>query len=462
MYSPKTWSITKRLTISFAASFALIQFSASVYLYWSLQQDILAQNQAELVEHLREVQLVTLDDKSKVIPSPQWQSHVLSREGIYMRILNTHDLIISESHDMVAPSNIFPKPTLPKKAAIWVSPNGKKYMLMATQVASRYPNDSKVIQVALDLSSSEEQFYAYRKKLMGVWLITVFAAIAIGYIGMRQGLSELRQIAQTAERINASHFDEDLSSIHPMPKELKELTTAFDAMITRLRNSFGQLSRFSGDLAHEFRTPLNNLMSATSVILSRQRTIDEYRELIEQSMEQYESMNHLIEAMLFLARAENKEIQQKFQAVDISIEFEKTIDFFEILADEKGISLLKQGNVQFVADPALLRRLLSNLVANAVRYCSKGDTITLKANQPTLNKVILEVIDTGEGIDPKHLPYLFDRFYQVNNSRSDGNVGLGLTIVKSIIELHGGHIKILSKRGIGTIIRMEFPHILQN
>ncbi len=456
------WSITARLTVTFAIAVALIQFGASTYLYWSLKQDILAQNQAELIEHLREVRLVMQDDKSEVAAAPrQWESHVLSREGIYVRILAKNGVTVSESPGMTAPITAFPAPATlssrPRESVRWRSTGGEpEYMLMAAQATSGRSNDVQVIQAALDLTSSDQQFVAYRNKLAGVWLGVVLAAIAIGYAGMRRGLSELRRIAQTAGRINAAHFDERLGD-HPLPKELKELADAFDAMVTRLRDAFGQLARFSADLAHEFRTPLNNLISAASVTLSRPRTADEYRELIERSMEQYDTMSRLIEAMLFLARAENREIQRQFQHVCAAAEFEKIIEFFEALADERGVTLSRQGDASLAADPALLRRALSNLMDNALRHCAKGDTVMLKASQSPSGHVVLEVIDTGEGIDLKHLAHLFDRFYQVDTSRSEGNAGLGLTIVKSIVELHGGHITVSSKPGLGTTFCMRFP-----
>jgi len=462
----RPWSITARLTFAFALCVALIQLGAGIYLYWSVKQDILAQDRDALVDHIREVRLVMSDDKSAPAGlSRQWESHVLSRQGIYVRILTSDGAMVSETAGMATPATAFPPPvgpiTIPRQSIRWQHAIGdQEYMLMSARAVAGRTGNVQVIQAALDLDESERDFAAYLNKLVGVWFGAVLAAIAIGYVGMRRGLSEVRRIAQAAGRINAAHFDERLSN-RPMPAELKELAEAFDAMVSRLRDAFTQLSRFSADLAHEFRTPLNNLISAASVTLSRARTADEYRELIERSMEEYEALNRMIEAMLFLARTENRQIARHVEPISAAAEFAKVMEFFEALAEERGVSLASEGDIRLVADPVLLRRALSNLVANALRHCARGDTILLKATQSPAGQARLQVIDTGEGIDTQHLPHLFDRFSQVDPARSEGNVGPGLTIVKSIADLHGGQITVVSQPGSHTAFTLDLPRAAQ-
>lgn len=462
MRDVRPWSIAARLTIVFAVSVALIQLGASLFLYWSLKHDILEQDRAALVEDLREVRLIMSGDKpAQTAPFRRWVSHVLPREGVYVRILGANGKALSETPGMPVPAAAFPVPVefsnLPRDPVRWHEPgNGRELMLMAAYAASGNADGSQVIQAALDLDSSEREFIAYRNKLAGVWLGVVLAAIAVGYVGIRRGLSEVRRIALAAGRINAAHFNERLGD-HPMPAELKELADAFDAMVRRLRDSFEQLSRFSDDLAHEFRTPLNNLIGAASVTLGRARTAEEYRELVERSMDEYQALSRMIEAMLFLARTENRQIKRQFQQISAASEFEKIIAFFEALADERGVALSQQGDVDLVADPALLRRALSNLVANALRHTVTGQAIVLTAGKTADGQAMLQVADSGEGIAEKHLPHLFDRFYQVDSSRSEGSIGLGLAIVKSIAALHGGSIAVSSRPGMGTAFTLRLP-----
>ncbi len=464
MNSARSWSIATRLTVVFAVSVAAIQLGASVFLYWSLKQDILQQDESALAEHIREVRLVMsggAPGQTRVPPPERWESHVLSRKGIYVRVLDVTGTTLTETPGMAAPSAAFPAPSaadsLPTTSVRWHQPDGSlELMLMAAQADANEPSHPPVIQAAMDLSYSERQFIAYRHKLVSMWLGVVLAAIGIGYVGIRRELSQVRRIALAAGRINAEHFDERLGD-GPMPAELKELAQAFDAMVLRLRHSFEQLSRFSSDLAHEFRTPLNNLMSAASVTLSRARTTEEYKELVERSMEEYEALSRMIEAMLFLARTENQQTRMRPQRISAAAQFDKLVDFFEALADERGIQLSQVGDAQLIADPALLRRALSNLIANALRHTTRGESVTLEAEQTPGGGAVLRVVDTGEGIAGQHLPHLFDRFYQVDPARSEGSAGLGLAIVKTIVTLHGGSIEVSSRPGLGTSFTARFP-----
>ncbi|OLL27252.1 hypothetical protein BTH42_33505 [Burkholderia sp. SRS-W-2-2016] len=464
MNRTRSWSIATRLTVVFALSVAVIQFAASGFLYWSLKRDILDQDQATLAEHVREVRLVIAgadSDQTRVPPPSRWESHVLSRKGIYVRVVDTNGRTLSETPGMAPPSTAFPRPSaldsLPTTSVRWHQPNRhQELMLMAALAPSADANHPRVIQAAMDLASSEREFIAYRHKLGAVWLGVVFAAIGIGYLGIRRELHEVRRIALAAGRINANHFSERLGD-SPMPAEMLELAQAFDAMVLRLRHSFEQLSRFSSDLAHEFRTPLNNLMSAASVTLSRARTVDEYKELVERSMEEYDTLSRMIEAMLFLARTENQQTEMRRQRISAAAEFEKLTEFFEALADDRGVKLVRDGDAILTVDPTLLRRALSNLIANALRHTTRGESITLQAQQTAGDGVVLRVIDTGEGIASQHLPNLFDRFYQVDPARSEGSAGLGLAIVKTIVTLHGGNVEVSSRPGLGTTFTIRLP-----
>ncbi|TCW75500.1 two-component sensor histidine kinase [Burkholderia sp. SRS-46] len=464
MSRARSWAIATRLTMVFAVSVAAIQLGASVFLYWSLKQDILQQDESALAEHIREVRLVMSGDgpgQPRVPAPPRWESHVLARKGIFVRLLDATGRTLTETPGLTAPPTAFPAPaaaeSIPASSARWHSPTGGlELMLMSARVDADTSNPTRIIQAAMDLSDSERQFIAYRHKLVSMWLGVVLAAIGIGYVGIRRELLLVRRIAQAAGRINAEHFDERLGDA-PMPAELKELAQAFDAMVLRLRRSFEQLSRFSSDLAHEFRTPLNNLMSAASVTLSRARTTAEYKELVERSMEEYDVLSRMIEAMLFLARTENQQTTIRPQRIGAAEQFGKLIDFFEALADEQGITLTQAGDAQLVADPALLRRALSNLVANALRHSTAGQSVTLEAGQASNGDAVLRVVDTGEGIAAQHLPHLFERFYRVDPARSEASTGLGLAIVKTIIALHRGTVEVTSRPGLGTTFTIRLP-----
>jgi two-component system heavy metal sensor histidine kinase CusS len=228
-------------------------------------------------------------------------------------------------------------------------------------------------------------------------------------------------------------------------------------MLARLEQSFAQLTRFSSDLAHEFRSPINNLVAAASVTLARARDPAEYQKTLEVVVEEGQRLSRMVSSMLFLARADNAGQHLHLERVALADEFRKLVDFYEIAAEEQGVTLQAQGEGELMVDPVLLRRALSNLLANALRYTPRGGSVRLSATRER-GAVAIAVSDDGKGIATEHLPFLFDRFYRADTARSStDSTGLGLAVVRSIAELHGGKAEVVSVLGKGSSFTLRFP-----
>jgi two-component system heavy metal sensor histidine kinase CusS len=177
-------------------------------------------------------------------------------------------------------------------------------------------------------------------------------------------------------------------------------------------------------------------------------------------LEESVRLSGLVDTLLFLARAEQPQAEIQRAPVDLAAELKLVQDFFEAPASESGVSLLVDAkeSAWINADRALIQRALGNLVANALYYTPRGGTICL-ASWVHEEKAWVSVADTGAGIEPKHLPHIFDRFYRADAARSAGSnhVGLGLAIVASIIRLHGGQVRAESELCRGTRITLELP-----
>lgn len=233
-----------------------------------------------------------------------------------------------------------------------------------------------------------------------------------------------------------------------VPSELKDLVSSFNHMISRLEESFNQLSHFSADIAHELRTPLTNLIIQTQVGLGKSRTLEEYRELLYSNLEEQERLAKMINDMLWLAKRDHGLIKLEQTPLDLSDEVSKLFGFFEALAEDKNIVLSLEGQVQQIqGDKAMLRRAISNLLSNAIRYTKSGGSVLVRLKNFSDNEVSLTVENPGPEIPVEHLPYLFDRFYRANPSRSrqGEGAGLGLAIARSIIDAHGGRVEVTSK-----------------
>lgn len=316
-------------------------------------------------------------------------------------------------------------------------------MTMATGISGMPPVQ---VLVALDIHHHRAFLAEFRAILWLAVALTLFAIALLGWFAARRGLMPVRDMALLAQGISADRLHQRIG-VESLPEELVGLATAFNDMFTRLEDSFRRLSDFSSDLAHELRTPVSNLMTQAEVALSQARSPDEYREVLYSSLEEYDRLSRMIADMLFLAKADNGLVVPNRESVDVGSEVRALFDFFDALAEEKGVTLQASGTATVSGDRLMLRRALGNLLSNAIRHTPRGGEIEVELiGGPDAARIA--VINPGEGIAPEHLPRLFDRFYRVDpaRQRSEG-VGLGLAITRSIVEAHGGHIRAESAAG---------------
>ena len=334
---------------------------------------------------------------------------------------------------------------------------GQVYLLASASAEERPHGEGRQIQVALDTSRDAALLARYRRDLSMVLLVGLVASAALGNVVARRGMRPLADITRAAMRISASRLHERVDSAE-WPKELSTLATAFDAMLARLQDSFIRLSQFSADLAHELRTPINNLMGETEVALARTRTPQEYQQVLESCLEEEARLARMVDSLLFLARADSPSEALERKILDVGKEMQAVCDFYFVVAEEQGIQLSCFGQGTAFADSLLLRRALSNLLANALKHARDAKEIRVSVDQSSAGTTIV-VNDDGAGIAPEHLPHVFTRFYGARpaNSKEPCGAGLGLAIVKAIMTLHQGDVSVQSERGKGTSVTLTFP-----
>jgi two-component system heavy metal sensor histidine kinase CusS len=281
----------------------------------------------------------------------------------------------------------------------------------------------------------------------------------VGFRIARHGIRPVEEIAAIARRITSTNLRERIGS-EGYPSELASLAGTFNEMLERLEESFERISRFTADIAHDLRTPVNNIRGEAEVALARPRTADEYRGVLESSLEEAVRLSELIGDLLFLARAERPFTKLQCENVNIAELLVTVRDYYEVSATDAGISLVNDGTEPLNAelDLSLMLRAVSNLVSNAIAHTPPGGTVTLAATKGDA-AICIEVSDTGVGIPAEALPRVFDRFFRVDPSRSkaSGGTGLGLAIVQSILTLHGGSAEITSQLGHGTCVTLLVP-----
>src|SRR5437762_3118794 len=294
---------------------------------------------------------------------------------------------------------------------------------------------------------------------MAVLVGGVVASALIGIIVTRRGLRPLREMTQSLGRIGPDQLKQRIGSTG-WPRELQPLAVAFDQMLERLDDSFTRLSQFSADLAHELRTPIANMLGEAQVALTRDRIAAEYRETIESTVAECERLSRIVDNLLFVARVDAAREPIARKRFDARGAVEKIAAFYQAIADERHVSISCTGDGYIYADPNLFERALGNLLDNALRFTPKNGSIQIALRQRDPDFEIA-VSDTGCGIAPEHLPRVFDRFYRAEPSRGSDGAGLGLALVKSIVDLHGGSASIQSEMGRGTTVRLTFPAVSQ-
>jgi two-component system heavy metal sensor histidine kinase CusS len=315
------------------------------------------------------------------------------------------------------------------------------------------------LQVAQDRSSDERVERNFAVLFVMVLGGSVLGSAFIAVMVTKRGLRPLREMTESVARVGPTHLKERVTPAE-WPRELKPLASAFDDMLMRLDDSFTRLSQFSADLAHELRTPIANMIGEAQVALARNRTADEYRETIESTVGECERLSRIVDNLLFVARVDAAREPIARKQFDARAAVEKITAFYHALADDRHIAIGCSGEGQIYADPDLFERAVGNLLDNALRFTPENGSIQIVLSERN-GDFEVAVSDTGCGIAPEHLPRVFDRFYRAESSRSSDGAGLGLALVKSIVDLHGGSASIQSEMGRGTTVRLTFPAISQ-
>jgi two-component system heavy metal sensor histidine kinase CusS len=316
-----------------------------------------------------------------------------------------------------------------------------------------------IVAVATDISHHEHFMNSFRMTLWSFVILAAFLTGFLGWVAVRRGLAPLQAIKHEAAGITARRLDSRLP-VDSVPVELVDLVETLNAMLSRLEASFRRLSDFSSDLAHEFRTPVSNLLTQTQVILSRPRATEEYRDVLASNIEEFERLSRMIADMLFIAKADDGQIIPSRDSLELDRVAEKLVEFYRLIADEKGVSLTTSGFGQIKGDPLMIHRAISNLLSNAIRHAPSGGSVSVTIESPEADRVRIVVANTGDTISASHLPRLFDRFYRVDSSRhwEGKHFGLGLAIVKSIVEAHGGDVSVVSEAGMTSFI-IDIPRV---
>ncbi len=456
------FSIRTRLTLFYSIAAFSVLTIITLFLYWESINILYRADYQFLSDEVDSIQNVlhnhnirNIELRQAIIDIPTHPAGSIYQ--YYTRIYDETNHVIMETPGInqvrLPDKNI--KPMIYKKSYRWFSKHHTNYLLVQSPVKLA---DNKIghVQVILNISW-QHTLISDREYLILVLLASAISSLFLGFYITNRGMKSLYVLTSQVENITVTSLHQRINP-DELPKDLKSLGITFNQMLNRMESSFVRLKQFSSDLAHELRLPINNLIGETEIALSGNHTIDDYQQVMMSNLEEYQRISHLIENILFLSHAENPQLEIQKIMLDVRKEVSLICEYYQPMAEEKNICVQYEGHANFYGNSIMFRRMISNLLANALKYTESQGLIKFHLSADDHHTKII-LTDTGIGIAKEHLPKLFDRFYRVDSARSQqsGGTGLGLAIVKSIVDLHRGNISIRSEINVGTAITMLFP-----
>jgi len=452
----RTWTLAFRVSALFALISCLVVTGLGLYLYNSARASLEVRADYTLigrVEHFRNL----LHDLYNVEQMEQ-------RPALFESMLgNEQDVRIFRRQGEAPfinmnPDKLTPPAMTPQAIGVPLSIADLRDGMRADGVRVRWVSalaevgnhkDTVEIIAAYVMTQESRMMRVYLWRVIAAVALTVLLTAVLGFFVLRRDLMPLTRMSRRAAEITPTNLSTRLRE-EDAPAELRQLAGALNAMLDRLENGYEHLSQFSADLAHEIRTPVNILMGQTQVTLGQRRNIDEYEQLLESNLEELARLSRIIENILFLAHADHAGLVVERSSIDLSAELQRIADYFEGVAAERDMRFTVNVTASAVchANLIMLRRAVSNLVVNAVRYGEAGSTITIEAAavhvHVNADAVVIAVANRGAAMSRQQMERMFDRFYRGDKSRSEytESNGLGLAIVKAIMNLHNGSAEV--------------------
>lgn len=342
-----------------------------------------------------------------------------------------------------------------------------------------------------EIEKDKKEFYIYDRRVIspsgeGVWVRGIFSDIqintitqtivkgafillpilvifstCIGYFITRRAFLPVKKIQETAENISKSNQLSLRIALPTGKDEISKLGATIDMMLDKLEKSFQKEKQFTSDASHELRTPVTVILAESEYILKHGESMSEAKESMEVINRQAEKISALINQLLFFSRADRGEMETKLESVDIAQTLEDLKSDNSIEANKKNIVIEYENNLknrEYFVDRIMFIRAIQNILQNAINYGRQNGFIKITSFEKQ-DYLAIRVKDNGIGIAQENLEKIWDRFYQVDESRTTNNMGLGLSMVKLIIEKHNGYVEVESQLGIGTTFTLYFKKL---
>ncbi|MES2188531.1 MAG: heavy metal sensor histidine kinase [Pseudomonadota bacterium] len=462
----QTWLSRNSLAFHIALASALfglvVAGGATTVAFWALTQQLDARSQAEL-EGKRDLLTHLLSEvpSSKAINENRhrFEDLLIGHDDLQLLLLEaTTDQTIATFGPAAFQDDVSSdaKAGSPTSSRDWPAWSGQR---LSTLQGTILTADGLPVrfELALDRRHDVRLLSGFMNATL-VGLPMLLLCVAVGaWLIARTALTPLRRFNRLAASIGTKSLNQRLSTT-TLPLEFAELAEEFNGMLDRIDKGYRRLQDFSGDLAHEMRTPVATLLGRSQVALSQTRSAAELQGVLEGNIEELDRLALLISDMLLIASSGSQTSPIHARTLDLTQEATRVTEFLSLISEEKDVTLVVTGVGTIQGDGSLVQRAITNLLSNAIRHADARSKITVKIAEDARH-VTLAVSNFGEGIAPEEMDRIFDRFYRVDTgrARASGGTGLGLTIVRSIMSAHQGQVRVESQMGVETTFTLVFP-----
>ena len=454
-------SLTARLTALYTLVSACVLVGLGLLVSIAVGRHFVELDRDFLKVKIELVQTIVSETASSEMLAPRLDELLTSHHGLFIELHNSAGQVYGEAGSVF--SRLPPSIGTDEQAFDWTAGD---HTLRGLRAAIRPPStwtgqaaDGQPLEllIALDTAHHTHFMQSLRQTLALHLIGAILASGLLGWWAARRGLAPLRIMKERAMTVTAHKLDQRMP-VDAVPAEFADLAQSLNTMLERLQSDFARLQEFSSDLAHELRTPINNLLTQTQVSLTQKREVGVYQDILASNAEELQRLARMVSDMLFLAKTEHGIELPHRETVSLRDEVLDLFDFYEALAEEKLIRLNTDGDARIVCDRLMIRRAISNLLSNAIRYSPPNAPVRVSVNQGN-GQIQLCVHNAGPAIPAADLPRLFDRFYRTEKSRSHPDsegTGLGLSITRAIMEAHGGSASVASN-DLATTFCLSFP-----
>lgn len=371
-------SMTLRLTISFITILILTCTGISWTLYNALSKELTYRDDMTLINRAAQMQQLLLDGARPENLPLYFNRMVDTKQDILLIHSPTgHSVAINHSGIPDQRFNTIPVvKNITREALFRQTVQGTE--LTAVRVIARRDDIPLTLTIARLATERRQMLEQYRRNSLLMSLIAILVCSALSPLVIRNGLRAITSLSRLTAATDSGTLRQPLAE-QALPAELRPLGQALNTMRQKLSDDFERLNQFADDLAHELRTPVNILLGKNQVMLSQERSTEEYQQALVDNIEELERLSRLTENILFLARAEHQNIAVKKQPVSLNALVENMLDYLSPLAEEKGIRFISQCQGTVWADEMLLQRVLSNLLTNAIRYSDENAVIRIES-----------------------------------------------------------------------------------